>query len=61
MDRRAGPTGSIALDPFFGRQDGLADEWAVIPFKPFHFFGKQVGLTLKPGLSRGLLLPGANP
>ena len=42
-------------------QEWLADEWAVIPFKPSHFFGKEVTLTLKPRLSRGLLLPGANP
>ncbi len=55
------PYSSLKADLELIAQERLADEWAVIPFKPFHFFGKEVSLTLKPGLSRGLLLPGANP
>src|SRR5262249_44423936 len=35
----------------------LADEWAVIPFQPFHFFSKEATLTLKPRLSRGFCCP----
>ena len=39
--------GALATDSSFKAnleliaQEWLADEWAVIPFKPFHFFGKE--------------------
>ena len=32
---------SLKADSELTAQKWLADEWAVIPFKPFHFFGKE--------------------